>query len=79
MMQKLCLIASHGCPPGLTLQQELAMVGCTITKVKNCFYFLLFGGSNLFMVSKGFFDANVDWHRWLRIWYQLSLSSWVCI
>lgn len=34
MLQKLCLMASHGCPPGLSLQQELAMVGCTITKVK---------------------------------------------
>ena len=32
MLQKLCLMASHGCPPGLSLQQELAMVGCTITK-----------------------------------------------
>ncbi|KAL9318388.1 hypothetical protein ACSQ67_014905 [Phaseolus vulgaris] len=32
MLQKLCLMASHGCPPGLALQQELPMVGCTITK-----------------------------------------------
>ncbi|XP_061349240.1 uncharacterized protein LOC133294554 isoform X2 [Gastrolobium bilobum] len=27
MLQKLCLMASHGCSPGLVLQQELAMVG----------------------------------------------------
>ncbi|RDX92915.1 hypothetical protein CR513_24892 [Mucuna pruriens] len=32
MLQKLCLMASHGCPPGLVLQQELPMVGCTISK-----------------------------------------------
>ncbi|KAL2323579.1 hypothetical protein Fmac_027958 [Flemingia macrophylla] len=33
MLQKLCLMASHGCPPGLVLQQELPMLGFSITKV----------------------------------------------
>ncbi|KAK7277672.1 hypothetical protein RJT34_22687 [Clitoria ternatea] len=32
MLLKLCLMASHGCPPGLVLQQDLPMVGCSITK-----------------------------------------------
>ncbi|XP_047176932.1 uncharacterized protein LOC124844112 [Vigna umbellata] len=32
MMPKLCLMASHGCPVGLALQQDLPMVGSTITK-----------------------------------------------
>ncbi|KAK7392398.1 hypothetical protein VNO78_20837 [Psophocarpus tetragonolobus] len=31
LLQKLCLMASHGCPPGLVLQQDLP-IGCTITK-----------------------------------------------
>ncbi|XP_014514355.1 uncharacterized protein LOC106772456 [Vigna radiata var. radiata] len=32
MLTKLCLMASHGCPVGLALQQDLPMVGSTITK-----------------------------------------------
>ncbi|TKY52592.1 hypothetical protein E2542_SST24114 [Spatholobus suberectus] len=29
MLQKLCLMASYGCPPALVLQQEQATVGIT--------------------------------------------------